>query len=126
MRNITCYKYKNADSIFTILYTKQGKRWDWIRKRRSLKVYSYKKLKDEHDLNDDSFVVDFEDDSQEDYEKFVKGGDGIYKIVGRKKRTANLEELERGLRNIPPLMPGEVSLIFTPIAQAMGCYKFDV
>lgn len=52
--------------------------------------------------------MDFDND-YDMFDKFVKGDDGIYKIVKRSKRTVGLKALDLGLRNIPPLMPAEVS-----------------
>ncbi|KAJ8707278.1 hypothetical protein PYW08_011412 [Mythimna loreyi] len=107
-KNITCYRYRNADPIFVIPYKRKGKRWDWIRNKRSLKLHFYEK--DENNFYDEPFTVNFEDDFNDSFERFAKGDDGIYKIVTRKKRAANLEALERGLRNIPNLTPGEDEL----------------
>ncbi|KAJ8704426.1 hypothetical protein PYW07_011614 [Mythimna separata] len=107
-KNITCYRYKKADPIFVIPYKRKGKRWDWIRNKRSLKLHFYDK--DDHKSYDEASIVNFGDDSNDSFERFAKGDDGIYKIVKRRKRAANLEVLERGLRNIPNLTPGEDEL----------------
>lgn len=106
VKNITCHRYKYVHDLFVIPYKRKGKRWDWIRNKRSLKLHFYNK--DEHTSNDEAYVVNFEDDCKDSFERFAKGDDGIYKIVTRRKRTANLESLQRGLRNIPNLTPGVV------------------
>uniref|UniRef100_A0A2A4K0P8 Ig-like domain-containing protein n=1 Tax=Heliothis virescens TaxID=7102 RepID=A0A2A4K0P8_HELVI len=105
VRNITCFKYKPVDSGFFVPYKRQGKRWDWIRNKRCLKLH-FARVKEESDFDDEVDVVEFGQES-DSFDKFVKGDDGIYKIVTRKKRTACLKDLEVGLRNIPSLMPGK-------------------
>lgn len=109
VKNISCYKYKSPEQQFFIPYQKTGKRWDWIRNKRCLRVQVAKVNDDYPDVDDLFDVVRFDDDSNDSFEKYVKGDDGIYKMITRRKRGASLRALDVGLRNIPPLRPAEVS-----------------
>ncbi|XP_063898088.1 uncharacterized protein LOC110376175 isoform X2 [Helicoverpa armigera] len=108
VKNISCYKYKPVDTKFFVPYKREGKRWDWIRNKRCLK-YRFARVEESDFDDDDDDAVEFDDES-DSFEKYVKGEDGIYKIVTRKKRTAGLDNLDIGLRNIPTLMPGQDEL----------------
>ena len=111
MKNVSCHKYRDVDAYFVIPYKKTGRNWDWIRSKRSLKHFR-NRIKGDFDVDDKTYVVEFGDDPDDLFETFVKGEHGIYKIVKRKKRKANLDSLERGLRNIPTLMATDVSTSF--------------
>ncbi|KAH9628332.1 hypothetical protein HF086_015603 [Spodoptera exigua] len=107
VKNISCYKYKTAEQEFFIPYQRTGKRWDWIRNKRCLRL-QVAKFNDDTELDNDQFdIVSFDDDSNDSFEKYVRGDYGIYKIIRRKREAGLLKALDVGLRNIPPLKSTE-------------------
>ncbi|CAD0206708.1 unnamed protein product [Chrysodeixis includens] len=107
VKNISCYKYRDVVSHFFIPFKTVRRRWDWIRNRRSLNL-QFSRLSDDSDLYEELDIVNFDDNDS--YEKYVKGDDGIYRIVMRSKRENAWEKLDLGLRNMPPLVPDQNEL----------------
>ncbi|XP_075988024.1 uncharacterized protein LOC142984354 [Anticarsia gemmatalis] len=94
VKNIPCFRRKRLKKSLFVHYRSGGMKWDWVRSKRSI---GRAKLRSN---GIGGIYCDV-------YETFVKGDDGIYRIVGRKKRNAARRAMDVKLRILPRLKTSE-------------------
>ncbi|CAB3241551.1 unnamed protein product [Arctia plantaginis] len=97
VKDIPCYKYKRLQRSFLTTRKTKIPKWDWIRNKRS--VLRFDKCKKSDNVNQYC----------DKFEMFVKDGDGIYRIIERRKRDTG-RSIKKQLRRLPPLKPGKNEL----------------